>query len=124
MWPLKIKLGNPLLIVSICMGKKYQIEYKGLMEILIRDSSNFKQVKEKFIPNILKDFRSAPFYIHCISHMANMRMFPLYFLHPLTQRTMICHNFDLLMLYILTLHRHYCFFFYPLSSDKCEFNSI
>ena len=40
--------------------------------------------KPQFKNNILKDFRNAPFYIHYLFHMANLRMFPLSFLSAYT----------------------------------------
>ena len=33
---------------------------------------------------ILKDFRNAPIYIHCLFHMADLRMFPTSFLSVYT----------------------------------------
>ena len=48
---------------------------------------------------ILKDFGNAPFYIHCLFHMAGLRMFPLPF-YPLAQWPMICHKLYLLMLFL------------------------
>ena len=46
------------------------------------------------IDAILRDFRNAQFYIHCLFHMFDLRMFSLSF-YPLAQWTMICHDFDL-----------------------------
>ena len=50
---------------------------------------------------ILRDFRNAPFYIHCLFHTVDLRMFSISF-YPLSQWIMICHDFDLLMLFTLT----------------------
>ena len=70
---------------------------------------------------ILSDFRNAPFYIHCLFHIIDLRMFSLSF-YPLAKWTIICHDFDLLMLFILTYSRRKCF--QQLLSDKFEFDSI
>ena len=51
---------------------------------------------------VLRDFRNAPFYIHCLYHMIDLRMFFFIKFYPLAPWTMICLDFDLLMLFILT----------------------
>ena len=52
---------------------------------------------------ILRDFKNAPFYIRCLFHKIDSRMFCfLYHFYPLAKWTMICHDFNLLMLFILT----------------------
>ena len=51
---------------------------------------------------ILRDFKNAPFYILCLFHMICFRKFSLSFLYPFAKWTMIFHDFDLLMLFILT----------------------
>ena len=52
---------------------------------LIYISCNFSESRQKnliffillYLPtlNILRDFRNAPFYIHCLFNMVNLRMF-------------------------------------------------
>ena len=68
-----------------------------------------KQNKKKIMKNkdfsciqtILRDFKNAPFYNLCLFHMIDLRMFFFIMFYPLAKRTMICHDFDLLMLFIL-----------------------
>ena len=57
----------------------------------------------KLMQYILRDFRNAPFYIHFLFHMVDLRIFfSLSFFYPLVQLTMIRYTFDSLMLFILT----------------------
>ena len=58
----------------------------------------YKAMKE----NILRDFKNAPFCILCLFHMIDLRMFYFIIFYSLAKWTMICHDFDLLMLFILT----------------------
>ena len=53
-------------------------------------------------PNYIEGFKNAPFFILCLFHMIDLRMFSLSFFYPLANWTMVCHDFDLLMLFILT----------------------
>ena len=70
--------------------------------------------------NILKDFRNAPFYIHCLFQMADLRMFHLLFF-------ILLHNGPWFAMILIC---SCCSFwrntevsvFQQLSSDKCEFN--
>ena len=44
------------------------------VKILFDDSIDFDEMRWTII---LRDFRNAPFYIHCIFHMVNLRVFSL-----------------------------------------------
>ena len=43
-------------------------------------STEYKIQSRAVLISILKDFRNAPFYIHRLLYMADLRMFPLSFL--------------------------------------------
>ena len=70
---------------------------------------------------ILMDFKNAPFYILCLFHMIDLRMFSLSCLSSCKMRmfslsclssckmAMIRHDFDLLMLFILAYYPRKCF---------------
>ena len=46
------------------------------------------------VPNILRDFRNAPLYIHCFFSTILIQRCFLYHFLSLTKWTIICHNFD------------------------------
>ena len=88
--------------------------FSGEIEKEFEITLNFK--------SILRDFRNAPFYIHCLFHMIDLRMFSLSYFILLQNKQWsamisICsccsfwHNIDVSV-------------FQQLSSEKCEFDLI
>ena len=74
------------------------------------------------VPNILRDFRNAPFYIHCLFNIVNLRMFSLLFF-------ILLHNGPWFAIISTCSCCSFWRFtgvsvFQLLSPDKCKFNSI
>ena len=78
--------------------------------------------RKKSTWSILRDFRNAPFYIHCLFHMINLMMFSSYFF-------IFLHNGPWFAM--ILIRSCYSFWrntdvsvFQQLLYDKCEFDSI